>query len=50
MQDLVVKGESGFLSVLQEVSGTIQFEDKLTKMESALGESEGKRATLQQTL
>jgi hypothetical protein len=29
---LVVKGESGFLGVLKEVSGTVQFDEKMAKM------------------
>lgn len=32
VQDLVVQGEHGFLSILQEVSGTVQFDEKLAKM------------------
>ena len=36
---MVVKGESGFLQILKEVSGTVQFDEKLAKMQSALSEA-----------
>ena len=50
MQDLVIKGEHGFLSILKEVSGTVQFDDKMAKMQQALTDANDKKQTLQTTL
>lgn len=50
MQDLVAKGENGFLAILKEVSGTVQFEEKMTKMQQALTEAGEKKETLKLTL
>lgn len=50
VQDLVVKGEQGFLSILREVSGTVQFDEKLAKMQLALTDASEKKQTLQSTL
>ena len=43
MQDLVVKGEDGFLGVLKEVSGTTKFDQKLEEMQHALVEATQKK-------
>ena len=32
VQDLVIKGEKGFLQILREVSGTVKFDEKLGDM------------------
>ena len=50
MQVLVAKGENGFLAILKEVSGTVQFEEKMTKMQQALTEAGEKKETLKSTL
>ena len=50
MQDIVAKGENGFLAILKEVSGTVQFEEKMAKMQQALTEAGEKKETLRSTL
>jgi chromosome segregation ATPase len=46
----VVKGESGFLGILKEVSGTVQFDEKMAKMQMALTEASYKKQVLSTTL
>ena len=40
---MVVKGESGFLTILREVSGTVQFDEKMKKMEAGLSDANIKK-------
>ena len=47
---MVVKGESGFLNILREVSGTVLFDEKLSKMEAALTEANMRKQALNATL
>ena len=46
----MIKGESGFLGVLKEVSGTVQFDEKMAKMQAALTESTEKKQVLNTTM
>lgn len=47
---MVMRGEAGFLEMLAEVTGTRQFDEKLTKMNQALIESQLKKDALKQVL
>lgn len=50
MQDLVARGESGFLEMLKNVTGTVAFDKKLEKMQGALEEARVKKSALQAIL
>lgn len=50
IQDLVIKGENGFLGVLREVSGTVQFDEKIATMQKELENANEKKLTLNNTL
>ena len=41
-----MKGESGFLAILRDVSGTVQFDEKMAKMKLALTDAGEKKAAL----
>lgn len=50
VQELVDKGEAGFLEMLKEVTGTAQFDQKIEGMNSSVREAQGKKTQLQQVL
>ena len=47
---MVIKGENGFLGVLREVSGTVQFDEKIATMQKELENANEKKLTLNNTL
>ena len=50
MQELVDKGEAGFLEMLKEVTGTAQFDEKIEGMNASIADAQGKKTQLQQVL
>ena len=46
VQQLVSRGEVGFLEMLKEVTGTKSFDERMEKMKSALDEAKGKKTVL----
>lgn len=50
VQQLVEKGEAGFLEMLTEVTGTALFDQKIGSMVKSIDEAQGKKEQLQQVL
>jgi len=50
VQQLVDKGEAGFLEMLKEVTGTAQFDQKIGSMTKSIDDAQGKKRQLQQVL
>ena len=44
------RGESGFLEMLKEVTGTQAFDEKMQKMNKALEEAQGQKKVLHKVL
>ena len=50
VQELVERGEAGFLDMLKEVTGTAQFDQKIDGMNNSVREAQGKKEQLQVVL
>lgn len=50
VQQLVEKGEAGFLEMLTEVTGTALFDQKIGSMVKSIDDAQGKKEQLQQVL
>lgn len=50
VQELVDKGETGFLEMLKEVTGTAQFDQKIDGMAGSIRDAQGKKQQLEQVL
>ena len=50
VQQLVEKGEAGFLEMLKEVTGTAQFDQKIGSMTKSIDDAQGKKRQLQTVL
>ena len=50
VQQLVEKGELGFLEMLKEITGTAQFDSKIQGMNKSVDDAQGKKNQLHQVL